>query len=301
MLHIVCCHFNPAGYQKPVDNFRRFRDALQQPITMVEASFDGRFACDPQMAIEADVAKHTMWQKERLLNLGFASLPATAEKVAWIDADILFDEPDWATIAEQMLDDVPVLQLFETVSMLGPNGETQSRHLGKVAGDQGVRHQDARGGLKPGLAWAARRDAIGLDELGNGCVSPIKRRGGLFDLDVIGGGDSSMVSGWIGRRNDWLLRHMNEAFRASFKPWAIDAWSRVRGRLGFVPGNIRHLYHGTRRNRQYGPRIRHLKSGGYDPLLDIRCDDNGLWCWASDKRAMHRGVRSYFETRYEDA
>ena len=300
MLHIVCCHFNPAGYRRPVENYRQFRDALGQPITMIEASFTGEFHCNPTIAIEADSGRNTMWQKERLLNLAMASLPKSAEKIAWIDADVLFNEPDWAITTDQMLDEFPVVQLFDSISMLGPDGETQSRHIGKVASDQGFRRRGFQGGLKPGLAWAARRDALGIDLLGDGCVSPIKRRGGLFDLDVTGGGDSSMVSGWIGRRNDWLLRHMNDSFRISFKPWAIDAWDRVRGQLGYVRGHIRHLYHGTRRNRQYGPRIRHLTRAGYNPLTDIRCDDNGLWAWASEKPEMHAGVRSYFETRHED-
>lgn len=300
MLHIVCCHFNPAGYRRPVENYWRFRESLNHSIVMVEASFDGKFCCEPDIAIEADPARHTMWQKERLLNLGLASLPQDADKVAWIDADIVFEQPAWAQTAEQMLDDVPIVQLFETVDMLAADGSVAVSHFGKVAGDRRPELRKTRPVLKTGFAWAARRDALGLDEICEGHSSPVRRRGGLFDLDVVGGGDSSMVSGWTGRTNDWLVRHMNHAFRVAYKPWAVDAWNRVHGRLGFVPGRIRHFYHGTRRDRQYGRRIRHLTAGQYDPLTDIRCDDNGLWCWASDKPAMHAGVRDYFMTRRED-
>lgn len=300
MLQVVCCHFNPVGYQLPVENLVRFRDSLGLSITMVEASFDGTFHCEPDIAIEAEPAKHLLWQKERLLNIGLASLPTTANKVAWIDADVLFENPNWATTAEQMLDDFPVVQLFESVAMLDRDGNVETQHFGKVAGDQRPDAGTVRRLLKTGFAWAARREAIGLDAMSDAAASPVQRRGGLFDLDIIGGGDSSMVSGWLGRRNDWLLRHMNRQFRIAYKPWAADAWDRVRGRLACVPGRIRHLYHGSRRNRQYGPRIRHLTAGQYDPLTDIRRDANGLWCWASDKPDMHRGVARYFYDRCED-
>jgi hypothetical protein len=38
-----------------------------------------------------------IWQKEHLLNLGIARLLAEAwKKVAWLDADVVFESPDWA-------------------------------------------------------------------------------------------------------------------------------------------------------------------------------------------------------------
>lgn len=302
MLHVVCCHFNPAGYQRPRDNLRRFRDSLDHPITMVEACFDGRFESDSDIAIKADPTTQTLWQKEQLLNLGFASLPATATKIAWIDADVLFDRSDWAAATEQLLDDYPIIQMFERAAMLDVHGAIQREHFSKAA----VLTNSSNGrtlrpqGLKTGFAWAARREAIGLDQLGNAQVDPFRRRGGLFDLDVVGGGDSSMVSAWTGRTRDWLVRHMNREFRTAFQPWAVDAWHRVRGRVGCLSGRIRHLYHGSHRNRQYGSRIAPLRAARYTPQEDIRLAANGLWEWSSDKPAMHEAVRRYFISRDED-
>lgn len=301
MLHIVCCHFNPAGYQKPRDNFVRFRDTLDLPITMVEASFDGRFHCDPNIALSADRTKHTLWQKERLLNIGLASLPRNADKVAWIDADILFDNPHWREQTEEQLDQFPIVQLFDSASMLGPDGRVQSRHRSKAAAlqDDAVKLA-TREVLKTGFAWAARREAIDVDALIDRPVSTHNRCGGLFDLDIVGGGDSSMLSAWTGRRNDWLIRHLNPEFRTAFQPWACDAWNRTRGQIGFVPGHIRHLYHGEKRKRQYGSRIQPLRQYRFDPRQDITVDTNGLWRWASGKPGLHRAVANYFATRDED-
>ena len=245
MLHIVCCHFNPAGYQRPREHVRRFRDALGLPFTMVEASFDGVFYADPDIAIVADPKRHVMWQKERLLNLGLATLPRTAEKIAWIDADILFDNPDWANEAVALLEDWPVVQLFETVSMLNSSGEVESEHLGKVAGLAHGRQVHHCRPLKTGFAWAARREAIGLDALLDRPVSSHARRGGLFDLDIVGGGDSSMISAWLGRNNDWLVRHMNREFLTAYRPWAVDAQAArprsTRIRAGPDPASVPRL------------------------------------------------------------
>lgn len=301
MLHIVCCHFNPAGYQRPRENFLRFRDALNHPITMVEAGFDDQFHCNPKIAIHADDAKHTLWQKERLLNIGLAALPRTADKVAWIDADVLFDNLNWLEETEEQLDRFPIVQLFDSASMLGPDGRVQSHHRGKAAALQDDAPKLAkREVLKTGFAWAARREALNLDALIDHPVTPKNRSGGLFDLDIVGGGDSSMLSAWTGRRNDWLIRHLNPEFRAAFQPWAQDAWSRVRNRIGFVPGRIRHLYHGEKRKRQYGSRIQPLRQHRFDPRIDIALDTNGLLQWSSHKPALHQAVATYFSTRDED-
>ena len=48
-----------------------------------------------------------LWQKERLLNIAVSRLPARARKVAWLDGDLLFADPDWAGETARLLDDEP--------------------------------------------------------------------------------------------------------------------------------------------------------------------------------------------------
>lgn len=65
-------------------------------------------------------AKDILWQKERLLNLALAHLPAVARKVAWLDADLLFEDPSWACETSRRLDTFPVVQPFAAIARLGP-------------------------------------------------------------------------------------------------------------------------------------------------------------------------------------
>ena len=53
-----------------------------------------------------------LWQKERLLNVALASLPAHCTKVAWLNSDIVFENGDWVKKAQRGLDKVPLLQPF---------------------------------------------------------------------------------------------------------------------------------------------------------------------------------------------
>jgi hypothetical protein len=74
----------------------------------------------------------------------------------------------------------------------------------------------------------------------------------------------------------------------------------VRADLGCCPGTIFHLWHGDLRDRNYRERRVRFAESDFDPYADIACDADSLWRWSSDKPRMHRFVRDYFDTRFED-
>jgi hypothetical protein len=39
----------------------------------------------------------------------------------------------------------------------------------------------------------------------------------------------------------------------------------------------------------------------YDPAVDIRADDHGVWQWATPKTEFHSAVHRYFHQRQEDS
>ena len=47
-------------------------------------------------------------------------------------------------------------------------------------------------------------------------------------------------------------------------------------RLGYVPGVIRHYYHGTKQNRQYTERWKILMKHKYSPIEDVTYDNQGI-------------------------
>ena len=74
----------------------------------------------------------------------------------------------------------------------------------------------------------------------------------------------------------------------------------VRGSVGYVPGDVAHLWHGTRQDRRYDERVAGFGAFDFDPADDISADHNGAWRWNSPKPAMHDYVRDYFSARRED-
>lgn len=128
-LAVVTCHFNPCGYTRPRENYDRFAEGMAAggvELFTVELAYDD----DPfdlpgaQLRIRGRRNRHLLWQKERLLNLLIAKLPAETEAIAWIDADLLFeDATGWAGAALEGLKHWPVLQPWSQCHYLDASGQ----------------------------------------------------------------------------------------------------------------------------------------------------------------------------------
>lgn len=226
-----------------------------------------------------------------MLNLAIEMLPPNAEKVAWIDADLLFDSPDWYETASNMLDEFPVVQLFDQVDRLGPNRDVQHSHPSMISR---VRDGSRRWGA-PGFAWAARRETLDALATEQNLLS-----GPLFDLDVVGANDVTISAAFLGKPTYALGSNPPPKLGAAARRWSRAAWGHVVGKIGCVPGKIRHLFHGAVGKRQYHSRMACLRSSDFDPATDIQIDENGLWTWSSHKKRLHDQVAQYLAGRDED-
>lgn len=287
MLGIVTCFFNPCGYQNIRENYFRFRDHLRMPLVTVELSFDQRFEIDD--AIQIAGSKHNlMWQKERLLNIGIESLPPEFDKVAWVDADLLFLNSHWPELAEQALDELAVVHLCERIHFLNAAGyAVQSGETFGSAWSRGAITPARKKWYHTGIAWACRREIL--------------EPAGLYDADILGGADAAMAFAWaeLGEariRKTQVTKFMNQ----SMLEWQADQIPLVRKRIGCVRGDVCHFWHGSREERRYVERNQWLRLGDFNPYEDIEIDSNGLWRWCSPKRRMHKRVAKYFSLRNED-
>lgn len=296
-LWAITSFFNPAGYRRRLLNYRQFRAGLHVPLATVELSFEGSWELTDHDAdkllrvTDGDV----MWQKERLLNLAVAQLPPDCEYVAWIDADVLIPDPDWPQQTIDALESVPLVQLFTTVRHLDHEGNVKPHNAscassaastvldGQPASDVvGTMNTDAHG-----LGMAARRELL--------------ERHGLYDVCVIGGGDTALLGGAYGATDVLAQRwRMSPAQQRHYARWATDFHEDVSGRVGALPGEIHHLWHGDLKDRRYGLRHLDLERHDFDPQNDIRLGADGAWRWASDKPALHTLLRNYFQNRHED-
>ncbi|HXQ20877.1 MAG TPA: hypothetical protein VN812_04340 [Candidatus Acidoferrales bacterium] len=300
-LWLVTAYFNPLGYHTRRRNYERFRDVIArsglQLLTIECAIGRGAFALPPSADVLRVRARHLLWQKERLLNLAIAQLPARCTKVAWLDCDVVFENPQWAVETSRALERHWVVQPY-TMAVRLPQDADRHRdaervnrafasiypeapqHLGEGDYDK---HGDT------GLAWAARREALARCQ--------------LYDACIVGGGDHVMAHAMCG---DWVspcidrLLGAHSTRREHFVRWAKNVWTCVGGNVGCVPGAALHLWHGERSNRRYRLRHGELKRFGFDPETDVRIGRTGCLEWASHKPALHRWVKEYFRSREED-
>jgi hypothetical protein len=280
-LAIVVPHFNPCNYLRPSSNLAQFFYSLLQQCSGCDCVAYAKFSGDGDFAdylggltIEAG-QQNLMWQKEALINAAIRDLPPEFDAIAWIDGDLLFDNADWYEQTGRALESTPVVQMFTTVTYLGPNDEPTRRGWSTAAvGDRAKWRA-------PGGAVACRRELL---------------EHGIYDRDILGGGDDILMSACLGC-HERVCRKLNEPFQASVRRWCESFGSHS---VGAVSGNVRHLYHGALRNRGYATKREILAAHKYDPETDVQVGSNGLLQWSSKKPALHAAVRDYFVGRRED-
>jgi hypothetical protein len=296
---VITCYFNPQRYQTKLRNYEIFRESLLVsgiPCVTVECVFKGQ---GPELIAWPDVhivtSPHPMWLKERLLNLAIARTPGTWRNLAWLDCDVLFDDPEWAVRAAAQLETQVVVQLFSEVVRL-PKGEMWGRSEDRWNSFAAVLERRPNELLRgkfdshghTGFGWAARREVL--------------IRHGLYDGCVGGSGDHMMAHAFVG---DWegpcvwrTLR--SDRHRMHFIEWARAAYSSIRARVSCASGTIYHLWHGDLVNRRHGLREKEFAAFDFDPTADLFRGEGGCWEWASQKPALHAWAADYFTLRKED-
>lgn len=297
-LAAVTAYFNPCRYRSRRVNYARFLEGLKgcgiKLLTMELAFGDDEFELEGVPDVIRVRASSILWQRERLLNLGFAELMRQGyTKLAWLDADILFLDPSWPVQLSAALDRWPVCQAFSYVLRHSAVGAPRERHPGLLQHYLETGHFVFPPPLS-GFAWAFRADLM----------SRIR----LYDRFVLGGADIGVAvacflhEGNPSRERMWqhLCEHtrLNRWQQESFSRWANRFGKLVRGHVGAIPVGIETMFHGELRDRQYVERVRMLAA--FDPRKDLRLNAEGCWEWATEKPQLHHDVAGYFKARRED-
>jgi hypothetical protein len=104
--------FNPAKSKKLIENYFTMVGLLNElPVFTLELVYPGRQHEIPE-AIHVQGSSF-MFQKENLCRLLEKAIPAKYTKLAFLDADIMFDDPHWYIRASKHLDYCDVIQLFD--------------------------------------------------------------------------------------------------------------------------------------------------------------------------------------------
>ncbi len=311
----VTSYYNPAGYRRRKANYKVFRKHLGLSLLTVEWSPDGRFELGPG---DADIliqlsGGDVMWQKERLLNIGIERLPRECTHVAWLDCDVVFENPAWVTQAWAHLENARLVQLFEHVVHVMPapierilqdaswrdagimkrrTGTARMYSDAKSAGTMNVLAvpPEGRAFAYPGSnghAWAAHRSLF--------------EEHPLFDSWVLGGGDAAYSYAAAGLSAEQVrMCGLSAPHAAHYLQLAARIERAVDGCLASVPGTLLHLWHGDPADRRYRERFTILERHGFDPQRFLKRAASGVWAWADVPPGLPDEIRAYFAQRNED-
>jgi hypothetical protein len=341
LLHVITCLFNPLRYRARYRHFRAFEKHMADSgaiLTTVECAFGGRpfEITDPANPRHIQVrTKDELWLKENLMNIGISRLPADAEYVAVIDADIAFMRPDWAQETLQMLQHHPAVQIYSELTYLGPeheplhrvqsfferwcNGEplrigpdglmSQEVFFNRHHHRRHHRHDHHHHGFHGGYGNGA--DVAGQSWGQPGGAWAYRREaldqcGGLLDFAILGSADSLMAYAMLNHLGQYLEHeNFSPGYKAELFEWQRRALPAFRQNIGVVRTGACHYWHGSVNDRRYGLRNSILKDNGFDPRRDLKRDTQGVWRLHDDGSQryvrLRDGIRSYFAGRNEDS
>jgi hypothetical protein len=296
-LHVVIVISNPCLFARRYILTREFIQRMELEETDIElyvvelAYKNQRFIItDSKNPHHLQLRTETpIWHKENMINLGVRNLlPKDWKAFAWIDADIEFESPTWAKDTLKVLNGTKdVVQLFSHCVDMDEKGETMN--LFSSFGNQYIKGMPYTSRplnyWHPGYAWACTRKAY-------------EKMGGLYEPAILGSSDNIMSLSFINRG----LKGINENSTDDYKKTIYEFQKRVRNlRLGYVPGVIRHYFHGSKKNRKYADRWQILLKYNYSPLQHITKDKNGLLIPSkSCPKEMLDEIMVYFKERNED-
>ena len=205
-----------------------------------------------------------IWHKENMVNLAVDKLlPSSYKAFAWIDADVEFENNSWALDTLKILNgSKDVVQLFShCVDMSAENTNLNIFNSFGYSFNKNKKYTTSGNDYwHPGYAWAITRKAY-------------EKIGGLYDKGVLGSGDSIMALSFINKCDVMNNNDYNKDYNNSMLEYQIKA-SKLR--LGYVPGVIRHYYHGSKKNRQYTERWKILMKHNFSPIEHLTYDDKGI-------------------------
>lgn len=262
-------------------------------LYVVELAYDGQkhYVAKPNNPKHLRLRTNTapLWHKENMINIGIKKLlPKNWKAVAWIDADIEFDSASWVS------DTLKILNGYKDIVQLYSHAVDMDKDENAMSIFTGFGFQYSKGkkygGLgpnfwHPGFAWAMTRRAY-------------EKVGGVYELSILGSGDHNMAQSLIKNGTNSVNNLVTDEYKNSVICWQEKATNL---RLGYVPGVIRHYFHGSKKNRKYSERWQIIVKHRYNPEIHIEKNNDGLIVPTKDcPPGLLNDIMNYFIERNED-
>jgi hypothetical protein len=294
-LHVIAVTSNPCQFARRYILAREFVSRMEQESNVKLYIVELAYGNQEFYVTEKKNPRHLqlrgsvpLWHKENMINLGVKLLPPKWKAMAWIDADVEFENVNWATDTLKVLNGCrDIVQLFSHAVDMTKNLNAMS-----IFPSFGFQYskKNSYGGTginmwHPGYAWACTRKAY-------------ERMGGLYEMSILGSGDHNMSFAFIGRPDLSLNENTTDAYKESLREFQQRA---VNLRLGYVPGVIRHHFHGAKKNRKYHERWQILVDNAYEPFVHVKRNKDGLLVPTElCPQKMLDDILAYFAERNED-
>jgi hypothetical protein len=306
-LHVVTAISNPVNYISRYELYVEFEKRMKDAGVILwtvelaygERSFvvtkpDNPFHLQLRVGGE-DRKGNVIWSKENLLNLMIQRIPKEGKYIAWIDADIIFQRPDWAEETIQQLQIHDFIQPWSHAQDMDPDGAPLNKkpeisfcYAWYNDMEMEWNHKKYSSGTgHPGYAWAARREA--LDKVG-----------GLIDFAVLGSGDRHMAYGLVDKIEFSVHPNVHPNYLKHLKYWQVRARHYIHRNIGYLPGMITHHWHGSKKSRGYKDRWQILVNNQYNPELDLKKTTQGVNVLTERNWKLRHDIIRYFESRSED-
>ena len=294
-LHVIAVVSNPCNYNIRYKLAKEFIDRIEKEKNIICYLVELVYGEQEFVLTQSTNKRHLqlrgdipLWHKENMINLGVKYLlPPDWKAFAWIDADIEFDNPHWASDALKILNNgCDFIQLFTHAIDMDYNKQIMNLFTGfGYQYSKTFKKGSEKNYWHPGFAWACNRHTY--DKLG-----------GIFELSILGSGDNIMCHTFIKRSVNSLKPGMTNDYIDSVSLYQ----EKMNGiKLGYVPGTILHHFHGKKVNRKYLEREDILIKHQFSPYKHMTYDDKGLIIPSKDcPQEFLNDILDYFKNRNED-
>ena len=284
----VCmCFFSPAGFQNPKQNFLHVEKLLQEakiPTFTIECVIGNQqpLLNNPTIQVKSNTC---LFYKENLYNILVPKIPEQYTKLVFLDADILFSDPEWIDKISNELNRYDVVQPFETSVWLSLYyGVILKKNKSSVYGlKHGVTNQtELLNNYHPGFSFAMTRNYYNKID-------------GFFDKCVFGSGDSIFCNTFFPTEIYFTTVNLIDS---EYKKWSENV-RKIPCNVTYLPFTVYHLYHGTLEKRQYASRYEFLKQYDNKSFDDIFYK-NEFEVYETKDNNLKKIMYDYFVSRQED-
>lgn len=299
VLHVIVPINNYVRYKRRYELFHAFLEHMNTlkgiEVYIVEVALSER----PFVVTQANNPKHlqlrtnsVMWHKENMINQMVERLPRNWKYVAWVDGDVKFNSSNIAAETIHQLQHHDIVQMFQSVANLGPDGQIISIHDSfcyqyALNGYELVKDYMKYKVWHPGFAWACTRK--GWNDMG-----------GLIDFAILGSADHHMALALVGAVNKSMPLSIAESYKRKLVEWENRVERTIQRNIGYVKGSIIHGWHGKFADRKYQQRWEIIFGCKFDPDVHIKRDWQGLYMLDKPHPQLRDKLRQYFLQRNED-